>query len=276
MAEKKWRFEEFIRLGDLKSLMVDFELATNLSVALYDDKTNLIYGKFSKHKICSGLIELPGTKFNCCDMLQIDDDVKSCECSIVKCGLGLSSFIIPITSSRNEPIGYIVGEPVFLSKETKHDFLNIFKDGKYRSKDFAQDKVRELLREIDVMSPENYKAKANFLLNSVNILIQNSIQKDEIEQVSMLLSENHILRKKSEDGVNTLLTLFEVSKNINTITDLKVLLNCIVNSITKLLNADMCSVLLTNENTGALEIAAGHDASGPFAANCPMPHGDSV
>ncbi len=264
MAEKKWKFEDFIKFSDLKMLMLDFQMATDISVSLYDDALEVIYGKRPSLKLCSYLVENHAHNLDCCGFLKVSENIKNSECSVVECGMGLSSFIIPITSSQSEPIGYVIGEPVFLSKDAKHDFLDKLSVTGFSKKECSVDRIREYLRDVEVISPEQYRAKANFLLNSINILIKSSMQKDEIEQISMLLAENHILRQKGEEGVNSLLTLFEVSKNINTISDLKTLLASIVNSISKLLSAESCSIMLVNKYSKKLAVAAADHAELTF------------
>jgi len=254
MSEKKWKYEGIIKLNDLKNLMTNFQLATNINVALRDEGFRIIFSRQPVKKICNFYLESSENNDGCCD--KIGDSFFSFGVegfSILKCSKGLSFFVIPIKTEKNKIIGYITGETVFVSKEDKQFFL----DGARNQSDLKLnfETLRDYVREIELISLQNYRAKANFLLNSVNMLIQNSIQKDEIEEVSSLLAENHKLRNKAESRVNSLLTLLEVSKTINATTDLDSLLNCIVRSVIRLLNADSCSIMLLNRYTKRLNIA---------------------
>ncbi len=258
MAEKKWKYENLIKLSDLKILMLNFQLATNISVALRDESFSVIFSKHPVKRVCSLFLEQASILDGCCD--KVGDSIFSFGVegfSVIKCGKGLSFFVVPIKIDKNTIIGYMTGEAVFISREDKRAFMNNLQNNRSLNLNFEE--MKDCLRDIELISLQNYHAKANFLMTSVNMLIQNSIQKSEIEEASSLLVENHKLRSKAEIRVNSLLTLLELSKTINTITDLNALLGCIIKSTIRLLNADKCSIMLLNRNTKKLRIAAFHN-----------------
>ncbi len=258
MAEKKWKYENLIKLSDLKILMLNFQLATSVSVALRDESFSVIYTRQPAKKICGLFLEHANISDGCCDT--VGESIFSFGVegfSVIKCGKGLSFFVVPIKIDKETVIGYITGEVVFISREDKQAFSDKLKNNRELNLNFEE--IRDYLRDIELISLQNYHAKANFLMTSVNMLIQNSIQKNEIEEASSLLVENHKLRSKAEKRVNSLLTLLELSKTINTITELDSLLNCIIKSIIRLLNADKCSIMLLNRHSQKLHIAASHN-----------------
>lgn len=256
MSEKTWKFEEFIKLSRLRSLMMEFQLATDVEVSLFDDDFNLIFGRFPARKVCSYLVESAGGEDSCCNVKNDTFSLRDFDYSIVKCRMGLSYFVIPLRTPNSSPVGYIISEPFFLEKSEKQDFLSRIKSQRDRKLSVSFDEMRELLREVEVIPEEIYRAKASFLLHAVATLIQTSVQKDEIKEKSSLLAENHRLREKAEERVKSLLTLFEISKNISTITDLDQLFTGIIKSISKFMNVETCSIMLMNRHTRHLEVAS--------------------
>jgi len=257
MSEKKWKHEKIIKLSDLKNLMLNFQLATNISVALRDESFGIIFAKQPPKKICSLFLEHSSVAEGCCDT--VGDSIFSFGVegfSVIKCGRGLSFFVVPIKIEKSTIIGYITGEAVFLTREDKQAFLDKLQRNAELRLNF--DEIRDYLRDIELISLPNYKAKANFLMTSVDMLIQNSTQKYEIEEASSLLADNYKLRSKAEERVKRLTALNKVSGIINSTLELQTLLKTTIVLISEVMGVEICSLMLLGGDPQTLKIVVAH------------------
>lgn len=275
MADKKWKHEKIIRLGDLKNLMLNFQLATNISVALRDESFSIIFAKQPVKRICSIFLEQSNVIDGCCDT--VGDSTFSFGVEgfcVIKCGRGLSFFVVPIKLEKNTIIGYITGEAVFIDRDDKQAFLDKLKYNSSLGLNFEE--MRDLLRDIEVISLQNYKAKANFLMTSVNMLIQNSIQKYEIEEASSLLAENYKLRNKAEERVNRLTALNKVSSIVNSTLDLETLLKNTIALISDVMGVEICSLMLLEGEPRTLRIVVAHGLDEGIIKSTVIKPGDGI
>lgn len=275
MADKKWKHEKIIRLADLKNLMLNFQLATNISVALRDESFSIIFSRQPVKKICGLFLEQANVTEGCCDT--VGDSTFSFGVEgfcVIKCGRGLSFFVIPIKIEKNTIIGYITGEAVFITREDKQAFLDKLKYNRELRLNFEE--IRDYLRDIELISLQNYTAKANFLMTSVNMLIQNSIQKYEIEEASSLLADNYKLRSKAEERVNRLSALNKVSSIVNSTLDLKTLLKNTITLISEVMGVEICSLMLLEGDPKTLKIVVAHGLDENIIKNAQIKPGDGI
>lgn len=242
----KMNLEELVNFQDLRLVLSDFTSACNLRISLYGIDNKAIIEGFS--------VDFPEKEStdNFFECIRRTTEEKRSTTGILKCSNGMNSFYIPIKNA-DDIIAYLISEPVFFNEETRDKYRDELVD-----KGIKKLSARTAAKQIPIFSAESFKAKLRFLETAFHNLVRSSVMNGELAEVNHLSKENEKLRFKAESKLKTLSTLFSISRTFNSSHNLNDVLQTVIQSVTKLLKVEICSIMLYDKNEDVLKIAAAH------------------
>jgi len=174
---------------------------------------------------------------------------------MVECDYNVYFFYIPLLFD-SKVVGYVFSELSIESKADKKEYESKLLDFGY-----TKTEIRKMLNGIKFFHKEAIRSKLRFLETILKSTVRSKILCGEIAEVNHLANENEKLRIKAEKKLKTLSTIFSISKIFNSSKKLEEVLQRVIDSVIRLLEVEICSIMLYDRDESILKIAAARGLS---------------